>query len=292
MTTKIVKISELDRNYQTRFTLNEEVVKEYAEAMENGEIFPPVSVVGNRLTDGYHRVAAAEMLGKKEIEAEIVEGDEKAALRSALSANLKHGLRRTNEDKRQALMLAWENRDKLFDEFLGQDEKGKPNGLPSKRQLAAICGVSNFLALNFIEEQRVVENTTPVPRDECAAVENTALQLQTSTSTKTDRFGVAIPERILPAFTSKALKREIKAIALGRKAMDKLRLEDPSCAAIDAQTMIRYDNLIRQMHMSEVFCVCRACGGIGCYRCSQRGFQTRVQYAMNPPELKAEKNSK
>lgn len=276
-----IKISELDRNYQTRFTLNEEVVKEYAEAMENGEIFPPVSVVGNRLTDGYHRVAAAEMLGKKEIEAEIIEGDEKAALRSALSANLKHGLRRTNEDKRQALLLAWENRDKLFDDPRGE------NGYPSVRQLSEITGVSIDTSRRFIEESKVYESYTPFQ-----GLGHKETQSTQNSVAKTDRFGVAIPERILPAFTSKALKREIKAIALSRKAMDKLRLEDPSCAAIDAQTIIRYDNLIRQMHMSEVFCVCRACGGIGCYRCSQRGFQTRVQYAMNPPELKAEKNRK
>lgn len=283
MNVKLVKISELDRNYQTRFALNADTVEEYAEAMKAGEKFPPVTVVGNRLTDGYHRVAAAEMLGMKEIEAEIIEGDEKVALSFALSANLKHGLRRTNDDKRQALKLAWENRDLLFTEFLGQDENGKPNGLPSARQLSDITGVSKSSCATFIEESKVSKLDTPSPANPSPHTK------PVGSAPRADRFGVVIPERILPAFKSKALKEHLSIIGKSRQAMDRLRLEDPSCVAIDQNTMIRYDNLIRQMRMSSVYCVCRACGGVGCYRCSKRGFQTKAQYSMNPPEMKGKK---
>jgi hypothetical protein len=89
--------------------LNPETVKEYAAAMKAGAEFPPVELtqVGSllMLTNGFHRRAAALKLGETEILARIVEGTEVEAKLAAAGADSHDGLRRTNADKRKAVML-------------------------------------------------------------------------------------------------------------------------------------------------------------------------------------------
>ena len=83
---------------------------EYAEAMKAGALFPPVVVFVDSkgvhwLADGFHRCAAAELAGFAEVAADVREGSRKDALLHAASANASHGLRRTNADKRRAVLL-------------------------------------------------------------------------------------------------------------------------------------------------------------------------------------------
>ena len=130
-----IKINSLDLSFQTRFGLNDETVSEYASLMLDGKTFPPVEVYDISgvlsLVDGYHRIAAITRNGGDEIEANVIPGTRADALRAAVKANCEHGQRRSNADKRRALEVAWENRAVLFAEMRGEDENGKPNGLPS-----------------------------------------------------------------------------------------------------------------------------------------------------------------
>jgi ParB-like chromosome segregation protein Spo0J len=55
---------------QARVAMNEETIEEYAEAMRNGEKFPPVVVFSNDdafywLADGFHRYHAAKKTANK-----------------------------------------------------------------------------------------------------------------------------------------------------------------------------------------------------------------------------------
>jgi len=105
-----------------------------------------------------------------------------------------------------------------------------------------------------------------------------------------DRFGMAIPEAILPAFTSKELKKictDIRAIRVNIDAH--LRSGDIAFAALAQHTLINLDNAMTNIKFSSPHCVCRACRGGGCYRCKDRGFMTLAQYNALPPEFKAEK---
>jgi hypothetical protein len=77
--------------------------------------------------DGYHRIAAAQRVGFTSIRAEVREGDQRDARLYAASANQTHGLRRTNADKRLAVLI------------LLQDEEW---GQWSDRAIARHCGVS------------------------------------------------------------------------------------------------------------------------------------------------------
>jgi hypothetical protein len=92
--------------------VNEKLVIEYTEAMKGDAPFPPVAVFRdadgvNWLADGFHRCAAAERVGGGEgkVLTEIRQGDRRAALLFAASANAAHGARRSNADKRQAVTM-------------------------------------------------------------------------------------------------------------------------------------------------------------------------------------------
>ena len=115
----------LDGGTQARVNVDRAAVDEYAEAMDSGASFPAVVVFEDHISnflwlgDGFHRVAAAEAAGKKNIKAEIRPGGLRDAQLYAIGANHAHGLRRSNADKRKAVSLllddpewsAWSNRE-------------------------------------------------------------------------------------------------------------------------------------------------------------------------------------
>jgi hypothetical protein len=102
--------------------VNNATVKEYAEAMTAGAVFPPCVVFKDKqgthwLADGFHRCAALASISEtSEITVDLREGSRKDALVFGASANASHGLRRTNADKRRAVVLLvaafpkWSNR--------------------------------------------------------------------------------------------------------------------------------------------------------------------------------------
>lgn len=105
--------------------VNHRTVSEYAAAMKTGAAFPPVIVFvdskGVRwLADGFHRCAAADLAGLTEIAADVREGSRKDALLYAAKANGEHGLRRTNADKRRAVLLVLGNFPKWSDRKIGE----------------------------------------------------------------------------------------------------------------------------------------------------------------------------
>lgn len=124
----------MEAGTQTRNIVNEGTVKEYANVMSDEAVFPPIIVYKEGeiyyLADGFHRVRAAQQIGLKELDADVRQGTRKDALKFALGANDKHGLRRTAIDKRKCVDIA-------LAEF----------GELSDRQIADICVVSKTLVL-------------------------------------------------------------------------------------------------------------------------------------------------
>ena len=113
----------LDGGTQPRATERKDWVEEYALEMSTGATFPPVTVFfdGSEywLADGFHRTLAALSLGLIDIEADIRQGTQRDAILYSVSANASHGQRRTNEDKRRAVLRlihdpewgGWSNRE-------------------------------------------------------------------------------------------------------------------------------------------------------------------------------------
>jgi hypothetical protein len=116
---------------QPRAAMHEETIADYAEAMEAGAKFPPVTVFfdGEKhwLADGFHRVAGAKRAGFLDVDADVRQGSKRDAILFSLGANAAHGLRRTNEDKRRVVKHMLED----WSEW-------------STRKIADACGVSHF----------------------------------------------------------------------------------------------------------------------------------------------------
>lgn len=98
-----------DADCQSRVSLDEETVAEYAYRLKEGAVFPPVVVFfdgsDHWLADGFHRYAAWKGLARErgdeasaEIPTEIRQGTRIDAVRHALSANAIHGKRREPGD--------------------------------------------------------------------------------------------------------------------------------------------------------------------------------------------------
>lgn len=127
-----LKLAEIITGHtQFRAAENPATVAEYAEAMQAGETFPPIVVwrVGAELhlSDGYHRLAALRKLDRATVEADVREGSALDLFEHALGANARHGLPRTQEDKRKAVRAA-----------LAHPELSKR----SDTQISKLCGVS------------------------------------------------------------------------------------------------------------------------------------------------------
>jgi len=129
---------------QIRAQMCEETVQEYVDAMKAGSKFPPVVVYHDGLNywlaDGFHRMEACKRAGYSRVKAEVYEGNRIDALKFAFLANKTHGLRMSNEDKRQAVLTAYENR---IDLGLGE--------VPSARAVGEMCGVSHVFVASQLE---------------------------------------------------------------------------------------------------------------------------------------------
>jgi hypothetical protein len=121
-----------DGGTQPRVAINTTVVDEYASNMKDGASFPPVLLFFDGtdywLSDGFHRLEAALSIGWIEIAAELKQGTQRDAILYSVGANATHGLRRTNADKRRAVMTLLE--DEHWSKF-------------SDREIARRCGVGN-----------------------------------------------------------------------------------------------------------------------------------------------------
>lgn len=98
----------LDGGTQPRAELDIDLIREYAAAMLNGDEFPPVTVFYDGtdywLADGFHRVNAAHLANMTAIKAEVRQGTQRDAVLYSVGVNAEHGKRRTNADKRRAVM--------------------------------------------------------------------------------------------------------------------------------------------------------------------------------------------
>ena len=98
-----------DGGTQPRVQLDQDLVKEYAEVMREGVVFPPVEVFHDGseywLVDGFHRYFGYKANGLTSIEAIVHAGTLREAQFYAWKANNKHGNRLKAEDIRAILRI-------------------------------------------------------------------------------------------------------------------------------------------------------------------------------------------
>lgn len=136
---------------QSRAQISREVVSEYAEAMQAGAEFPPLVVFYDGasywLADGFHRYQAFAQINAHDVPADVRQGTQRDAILFSVGANASHGLRRTNDDKRRAVMV-----------LLNDPEWAKW----SNREIARQCGVSDMLVGGMRKD--VTANSCSEPR--------------------------------------------------------------------------------------------------------------------------------
>ena len=134
MTTIKISIIKRDPELQQRAGLfHEPTVARYSELITEGTKFPAVTVFKDDegihwLADGFQRTEAHITAGKDRIEVEVIAGSKRDALLYSVSANAKHGLSMSVEDKRKAVTV-----------LLQDDEWVKW----SDRKIALLVGVGN-----------------------------------------------------------------------------------------------------------------------------------------------------
>lgn len=110
MTLRSVVLDEIriDGGTQPRAAISEMTVSEYAAAMHDGVQLPPMDLFFDGsaywLADGFHRYHAARHLGLESVAVTVHAGTRRDAVLFAVGSNQAHGLRRTNEDKRRAVL--------------------------------------------------------------------------------------------------------------------------------------------------------------------------------------------
>jgi hypothetical protein len=134
-----IDVIRIDGGTQARSKIHEELVLQYAENMKEGDEFPPaVSYFDGKeywLADGFHRYHAHRANKKASIVCNIVNGTVRDAILYSYSANTKHGMPLSIEDKRRIVK-------EIFDDFEW--------GSLSDRDIAKICNVSH----TFVSKQR------------------------------------------------------------------------------------------------------------------------------------------
>lgn len=113
----------LDGGTQPRSQIIEDVVRQYAEDLSRGDAFPPLTLYFDGadywLADGFHRFHAARGNGMRGLNCDVRQGTQRDAILYSVGCNADHGLRRTNEDKRRAVLrllndpewVAWSDRE-------------------------------------------------------------------------------------------------------------------------------------------------------------------------------------
>jgi hypothetical protein len=134
MTTSALFLAEIRRDggTQPRVATDFNYVQQLAEDLARGACLPPVIVFFDGtdywLADGFHRWHATEVVGAKDIGCDIRQGTRRDAILYSVSANATHGVRRTNADKRRAVLV-----------LLNDTEWAQW----SDREIARRCGVDN-----------------------------------------------------------------------------------------------------------------------------------------------------
>jgi ParB-like chromosome segregation protein Spo0J len=140
----------IDGGTQPRTEINQDAIAEHRDGYELGEHRPPLDVFYDGaeywLADGFHRWHGATAAKLETHPCTIHRGTQRDAILFSVGANAKHGLKRTNDDKRKAVLI-----------LLNDEEWGKK----SQRWIAEKCGVSHQFVANMQGALSTVDNAPP-----------------------------------------------------------------------------------------------------------------------------------
>lgn len=267
----------IDAGTQVRCSLDEDTVEEYAEAWKEKVCFPPIDVFadGNRyiLADGFHRFFSAQRAGEKYIEANIHSGTRQDAIKFAVGANRKHGLKMTRADKRKAVSIAFATFAKLSD-----------------RTIAEMCGVSNTFVgavrqdLKADEPIRTAKDGSerkvppPPPPRETVNIDGPKSKSIPKPPQTVDAMGYPIPTSCLPLWGRVQEVVDVLnqiSVIKGMLRGAKEDAKDALWSAVNYSSALSHlDQLYADVKLAKPYAVCPSCVGQvkdQCQLCKGRG---------------------
>jgi len=200
-----------DEACQPRATTHLDLIEEYANALLDGAAFPPVTLfddgVDYWLADGYHRVDAAEAACRAEILAEIKQGTRRDAILFSLGVNAAHGLRRTNEDKRRAVLtmlrdpewVTWSDREIARRCAVDHDMVGRLRPSGGFRQMGRTRTVERGGTTYEMDTARIGNGSDAIPNAELWAAEQDRQQLRRNEPDQTNAYLIHAMRAVLDA---------------------------------------------------------------------------------------------
>jgi len=272
MKTQAISLDKIvtDAGTQMRVTLLESAVAEYAGLLSDVKQWPfdlPLTVFHDGtdyyLADGFHRYMAAVRSERSSAPCSVITGSVRDAVKYALSANARHGLRRTNDDKRKAVQTA-----------LDDDEWSEL----SSRAIAEICGVGK----NLVESLRV--DSTGLkgqlnPRISKDGKKRPASQPKKDMKPEKEAEPDCVPKTVAPADPFASQQDFAATIHAAATHVDKLihtvreMAEQDGGVWLDTTTIeMQAKSLKAEIRAAAFWIVCPACDGQGCKECRKHGW--------------------
>ncbi len=296
---KLIYLADIDlkNSPPVRAQLREDVVQEYAEYYTARVPMPlPHLFIGNGdkwylVADGLHRIHAQAKLGRKAVEAEIHEGTYEEALKFALLANTRHGLRRSREDKRQCVWSA-------LIQFPGI----------SNAQVAVIAAVDDHTVAAVRKEMETAGKVEPAPVRTAADGKKRKASLSRKSEVEKpqvvdnqgevlDDTGYPVPKQLVQIWNRGGeMEEPVRILREADKVLEEVEKDgkDPLWAGVHIQEIrMIINNAMDQLKLSAPYAVCTLCaghpnvqpGGV-CRGCRGRGFIGRYVWNTVPEELK------
>ena len=299
---------------QPRAELSEALAAEYAEAMRDGAKFPPVVLfhdgTDHWLADGFHRHKAALDISLDGIDADVRQGSRRDAILFSVGANAAHGQRRTNEDKRRAVMTllddeewhVWSDSeiarrcgisDKTVARYRPDSIFGNSEDAPTARTVTR--GRKTYKQDTSNIGKRPAGTATPPPPPESqttASPEDTNVNTSDDPAQAVDQLGNPINGEIAEAFgRRRELTGMMQTLSQIKATVTEARRQDDSLYAALNQNGLLADlrNARERLKAIRPYAICPYCTGDGCKACLNRGWVGEFVYAQAPNDLKENK---
>ena len=279
---------------QPRQVIDTLTVTEYADAMRGGATFPPVAVFGPNpngkyiLADGFHRVAAARHAELEDIETNVIAGGRAEAGWYALACNHKHGLRRSNADKRRGVFLALRHAEgssmsnRAIAAYVGVSEglvrivrdEGENDGTFERRD-DRVVGLDGQSYVSTQGDEAGRSRVAPDPVESVPSSNDGPASPPVSIPER-DRAGRPVPESIRDSWTAAAgaadVARNIRSARLALRTM----MANNEAGIVTNQTVADLKNAeVAIKRLAIPTAVCPTCEGLApenCETCGGRGW--------------------
>lgn len=293
MSSKIVFIQDINfrASPMVRSSIRDDVVQDYAELYKVRKRLPEIVLFYTKnkeylIGDGMHRAEAQRLLEKKTVQADVRNGEYDDALKFALLANEKHGLRRSREDKRQCIA-------EVLKRWPGM----------SNSSIAEMCAVDDHTVKAVrveLEEKMVIQNQPVITmsdgRERKASTEHgkedkakvSEIREPSKTEEVKDGTGYIIPVKVRKywerADEVKALLRQISDINSAFKQIQ--REEDIMYGEVNFSSCIaNLDQVWHSLQTAIPYAVCTQCQGHPstqpkgeCRLCKKRGLISKFKW--------------